>query len=350
MKKSQGFRKLLADFPKQFPAGLEAAKSAFQIPDSRFKIPKASHIIICGMGGSAISGLLLQNLQRFDPILRKKHLHVVVHSDYGLPPEATSSRAVVVCISYSGNTEETLSAYRAARKGRLPILAITSGGTLATWAKRDRVPIARIPENIPPRFSTGYQFGALIGLLVKIGFLPAVFQKETRDLEQSLKPTEALRAALGLVRLFGGRRKIPLIYSSPSLSAAAYSWKTNIHENAKLPASIHVFPELDHNELNAFIPITQGHADALSRLGIIILQDSTDAARMKKRMRVTSSLIKNEARVPVVTVPISGRSLLTRLFRAQLLGLAFSGILAEYLGIDPIPVPIIERLKTLLKK
>ena len=194
----------------------------------------------------------------------------------------------------------------------------------------------------------GYQFGTLIGLVVKLGFLPAVIQKETRELENDLAPQKLLRHARSLGSLLRGSRSIPLIYGSSSLRAATYSWKTNIHENVKLPASFHVFPELNHNELNAFTLLTRTHKAVLSRLFVIMLEDQNEHPRTKKRFRLTANIIKATG-IPVKHIKIQGKNSLTRIVTANLLGLAFSGILAERLGIDPLPVPIIESFKKKLK-
>lgn len=296
------------------------------------------------MGGSALPGALLQNLQQIDARLKKTHLHFVVHRDYELPAEASSSKALVIVISYSGNTEEALSSYRAARKLNLPIFAIASGGTLAQWTKRDRVPCTLIPKGIPPRFAVGYQFGALIGLLVKSRIFHPHLAKETRDLSKTLNGRNALTDTNPLTSLFRSKR-IPYIFSSPRLFAPAYSWATNIQENTKLPAATYFFSELDHNLLNAFTP---DRAASLSRIGVIALQDEKDSPKTKKRILATARIIEKSG-VPTTIVHIKGKTPLQRLMRAYLLGLAFSGMLAEKLNIDPIPVPLIEELKKRLR-
>lgn len=335
---SYAFRKTFFDFPKQFRVGLEATKALAS------RKLGANHLIICGMGGSALPGAFLSDLFRHDPRLQRKHVHVVVHRDYGLPPEATNSKAVVMVVSYSGNTEETISTYQEARKKHLSIFVVASGGKLARFAERDGVPLAKIPTGVEPRFAVGYQFGALVGILMKLGFLPSVFQKELLDLEKTLRPKKLLHEAKALAAHFSQKRFFPLIYGSPRLAAATYSWKTNIHENAKILASSHIFPELNHNELNSFTPLTKIHKDALSHLFVIMIEDPNDHPRTKKRFALTARLIARLG-IPVKRITITGKNTLTRIFTANLLGLAFSGALAERLGIDPLEVPIIETFK-----
>lgn len=337
------FRQNLLDFPKQFRVGLDATRGL------KIKKPRnTSHLVICGMGGSAFPGLLLRGLYRSNPRLRKKHLHIIVHRDYGLPPEATNSKAVVVVISYSGNTEETLNAYRKAIKLKLPTFVITTGGRLARLARRNNIPSIIIPAGVEPRFAVGYQFGALLGLAIKLGFVPSVLKKELIGLEKALSPQKSLVFSKSLAGLLKGKRRTPLIYGSSSLSAAIYSWKTNIHENAKLPASFHLFPELNHNELNIFSLLTKTHKDALKHFFVIMVRDEKDNTRIKKRFSLTANIIKSVG-VPVRRVEIAGKNASVRLFSAYLLGLAFSGVLAERLGIDPLPTPVMERFKKKLK-
>ncbi len=300
------------------------------------------------MGGSALPGALLYDLHRNDPRLRKNHLHVVVRRDYELPPEATNSRAIVIAMSHSGNTEETVHAYRESIKRGLPTFVITTGGKLAKFSKKDGAPLILIPKGVEPRFAVGYQFGALTGLSIKLGFIPPSFKKEVFLLEKTLDPQRLFVLAKSLASIFRGKRIISLVYASPSLSSAAYSWKTNIHENAKLPSSFHVFPELNHNELNAFTSLTRTHAEALSSLAVIMLEDQHEHPRTKKRFRLTAQIIKSVG-IPVMHIQIRGKSALLRLCSANLLGLAFSGVLAERLGIDPLPVPVIEDFKKKLK-
>ena len=266
---------------------------------------------------------------------------IILRRDYGLSP-VVSRQSLVVCISYSGNTEETLSAYQAAQKQKLPIMVIASGGKLMMWAKRDRVPLAHIPTGTPPRFAVGVQFGALVGILVRAGLLPKQAERETLALSKILKVKPLLAPASALSRSFFGR--IPVIYASSHLAPIAYSWKTNINENAKVPAFANIFPELNHNEINVFTRLSKKQSLGTQRVALVMLQDAKENPRIAKRMRVTAALVKKVG-VPVRIEKISGPSSLTRIFRAYLLGLATSGFLAESLGIDPIPVDLIEKFK-----
>ena len=337
-KSSPQFHELLLGFPAQFKAGLAAAHSATP-GTGRWALGTGRTLTIAGMGGSALPGDLLKTLV-ITGTWRGPH-PIILRRDYGLSP-VVSRQSLVVCISYSGNTEETLSAYQAARKQKLLLMAITSSGKLAVWAKRDRIPLARIPTGIPPRFAVGVQFGALVGMLVRTGLLPTKAQRETLALSKTLKISQLLPTSYQLRHFLFGR--IPVIYASSRLAPIAYSWKTNINENAKVPAFANIFPELNHNEINVFTHLSKKQLLATQHVALVVLEDAKENPRIVKRMRVTASFAKKIG-VPVHIEKISGSSPLTRIFRAYLLGLATSGFLAESLGVDPIPVDLIEEFK-----
>jgi len=161
-------REIILNFPKQFRVGFE------RVPKLTVKKP-IKGVCICGMGGSALPGSILYawiNTKKID-------LPVIVNRDYSLPHRIKKGW-LVICISYSGNTEETLSCFREALKHKLKLTSIGSGGKLETLSKKHRVPFIKIPSGIPPRTAIGYQFGALVGILQKYG----IFSK--KDIQELL--------------------------------------------------------------------------------------------------------------------------------------------------------------------
>ena len=184
--------------------------------------------------------------------------------------------------------------------------------------------------------------GGLAGILVRAGLLQKQAERETLALSKILKVKPLLAPASILSRFFSGR--IPVIYASSRLAPIAYSWKTNINENAKVPAFANIFPELNHNEINVFTRLSKKQLLATQHVALVVLEDAKENPRIAKRMRVTASFAKKIG-VPVHIEKISGSSPLTRIFRAYLLVLATSGFLTESLGVDPIPVDLIEEFK-----
>ncbi|OHA47836.1 MAG: bifunctional phosphoglucose/phosphomannose isomerase [Candidatus Terrybacteria bacterium RIFCSPHIGHO2_01_FULL_48_17] len=327
--------KLIRGFPAQFSQGLAAGRAS-----NVRKIPhEVTHVIVCGMGGSALAASIFEGLRDTGYGIK---VPIAIHRDYGLPHFPQKARSLVLVISYSGNTEEALSAYDEARKRQLHIVAIASGGKLAERARRDGVPLAQIPTGIPPRFATGVQFGAFAMVLTKLGLAPTSLPRQIAALERQLNIETLIVEGKKLARLVDGR--IPMILGSSRMEAVAYSWKTNINENAKIPAFMHAFPELNHNEVNIYDNLSNRQRAYHDILTAFILQDPREHTRIKKRMRITTTFIKR-AHIPFRVIKAKGETELVRIFYMYVLGLAFSSALAERLMLDAIAVNIIEDLK-----
>lgn len=307
---------------------------------------KYSNLVISGLGGSAIGGDIIRSyaVSRLD-------IPVVVNRDYAVPAFVKSD-TLFIAASYSGNTEETLSSYRQARERRANILCITSGGELAKMAEADGFGLVKIPGGLMPRAATGYLFGALILALESLGLFSGVREEleETvallKVMRSELKPeipapeNQARAIAAGL------KDGIPVIWGTAGISeTVALRWKTQINENAKCPAYYNILPELNHNELVGF----ETPAGLLKQTTIIILQDEQDHERVKKRIEVTSSVIKDKVK-EIVALRSRGSSYLARFFSLVYLGDYVSIYLAEEYGIDPTPVAVIDYLKAELAK
>lgn len=327
---------VILDFPNQFRAGIESAKHIFL--DSQFKI--LNSVLIAGMGGSALPGELLK---LFSVHLRWG-LRVNIHRNYGLPNYA-ESRILTLCISYSGNTEEAISAYREAKKADLPLIAITTGGELARLAKKDRVPVALIPDTgIQPRAATGNLFAATLKVLSNARILPPQ-DKELLTLEKTLRPKSLENRGIALAKKIKG--KIPLIYTSQNYKALAYMWKIKFNETSKSHAFSNYFPELNHNEMVGY-HWNHGSGMKDQEFYPIILKFPDDHARIKKRMQLLEDIIQKRG-YSVGTIDIKGESLYNRVFNAITLADWASYYLALEYGVDPTPVGIVEEFKKLLK-
>ena len=327
--------KLISEFPKQFAQGIAAGEAS-----GVEKVPhEITHIVACGMGGSAFAAALFEGLRDTGHGIK---VPILVHRDYGLPHLPPKARTIILTISYSGNTEETLSAYDEARRQQLHVIAITSGGNLAKRAQRDGVHLAEIPGGIPPRFATGVQFAALAAILAKLELASKTLPQNVRALERQINVTKMIPEGKKLARAIDER--IPMIIASSRLEAVAYSWRTNINENAKIPALTHAFPELNHNEINLYGNLSRAQRAYHDKVAAFILQDPQEHDRIKKRMAITASVIK-KARVPLRVIQAKGKTELVRVFRMYALGLILSTALAERLNVDPIAVKIIEDLK-----
>lgn len=338
---STGFFEALAGLGEQCLKAYEIGRKA-AVP----RLAEVRNIMVTGLGGSAIGGDLLRVYCQ-----ERLGVPVVVNRDYTLPAFADAG-TLVFAVSYSGNTEETLSAYHQARGKGCPVVALTSGGKLQALAAADGVPVVQVPAGLAPRAATGYLFLPMLAVLEGFGILAGVAD-EVAELAREL---EAYRAAYGLEtpeeknpakRLAQNLKgRIPVVWgASGTTEVVAQRWKGQINENAKAPAYWNVFPELNHNEVVGF----EQPAELLRQLWIVFLKDSGDHPRVGYRMEVTRQII--EKRVAGVTEVVStGAGLLARLYSLIYLGDWTSAYLAALYGIDPGPVKVIDYLKGELAK
>ena len=289
---------------------------------------KAKKFLLCGMGGSHLQGDILQMLN--------PTLDFLVYSDYGLPENIGKGR-LIIASSYSGNTEETISAFKEAQAQGFPLVVSSVGGKLIELAKEHNVPYVQIPDTgIQPRSALGYTLKALLkltgeeDLLVEIkklaqSFSSATFEQEGKELAQKLSS------------------KIPVIYSSRKNESIAYNWKIKFNESAKIPSFLNVFPELNHNEMTGFDVI--GATKELSgKLVILLLKDANDHPRIQKRMEVLLRLYK-ERGIQVEVKEFVGENLQERIFSSLVLADWTAWYTAKEYGTEPEEVPMIEEFK-----
>jgi glucose/mannose-6-phosphate isomerase len=302
----------------------------------------AAEILVGGMGGSGIAGDFGAAL------VTPSQGRVAIHKGYSpLPGWTVRVEPTVVAISYSGNTEETLDLVRAADAAGLTIVAITTGGQLAEMANAKVWPLIAVPSGLQPRAAVGYLAGAVSRLLVSLGVLPdqRAALDEAADLVDAAtaEGSESWQTASGLAKALKGR--ISIIYGGGPISGvAAQRWKTQINENAKMPAWWSVLPELDHNEIVGWETLPSVTRDLL---GVVALTDRSDHPRVRARLDHSSAL--TEIAVPwLAEIPARGESEMARLMSLTAFGDLVSWMLAEEAGVDPVPVETIEKLKKLL--
>jgi len=321
---------VIADSAHQLTFGLALAEK-IHLPETY------TNLVICGMGGSVLPAEILA-------ALHKTKVPVTIHRDYNLAP-AADRQSLVICISYSGNTEETLSALQEAIEQKLTIVGISSGGQLEKICQEQHLPFVKIPSGIQPREATGYLFAALAAILANANLID--------DLSADIAAvSQQLYAANGAIEQEGKKlakkiaSKIPVIYSSSPLAAVAQLWKIKFNENSKIPAFWNYFPELNHNEMVGYT----GFGDVLAKyFCVIMLKDSEDHPRNIKRMDLTANIIKDD-HIQVETVLFQEGPLLYKIFSSLLLASWTSYYAAIEQGIDPAPVAIVEQFKGLMQK
>lgn len=296
-------------------------------------------ILVCGMGGSALIDDFLVFFKTKGLASLTVKIPVLAHAGYNLPADIDEN-TLVLCVSYSGNTEETISSFREAASQNLEVVGLTSGGTLEELFSERKLPWIKIPSGLPPRMSLGYQLSAAVKILMAYGLLTLSAENELRALGERLAPSDLENQALMLCRRL--ERKIPIIYASAPNEILAKLWKIKFNENTKVPAFYNVFPELNHNEMNGWVK-------ALGPFYFIFLNDANDSAKIKKRMAATADLLQKTG-WPVESINIEGQDALAQLFWASVLGDWVSYHLALFYGVDPTPVEMVEELKKRLKE
>lgn len=330
---------LLSRFSEQVDDAVRIGE-AFQVPRSLKGV--FDQVIFVGMGGSAIGGDVIRSLAGASapfPISISRQYHL---------PAFVNSKALCIFSSYSGNTEETLSAFREALRRGFRCVSITSGGELARLSERHSVPRLRIPQGLPPRAALGYSVFPILRLLAKLKLCPwdASGIRETASLLKRLSakrygPGVPFRSnpAKQLAQLLFGRWAV--VYAGTELlDSAALRFRNQIEENAKAMASHHLLPEMSHNEILGW----QFPEKLISKTACVFLRDRGDHPRIQLRIEFTRNLIQRQ-KVPVGEIRSAGKSRLARIFSAIHEGDWASFYLALLYGVDPTPVPVIETLK-----
>ena len=277
-------------------------------------------ILISGMGGSGIGGRILETLGYYDSIGE-----IIAWTNYGLPnwikPEDN-----VICISYSGNTAETLSAAIEAQKRGCTIEVITTGGKLGNLAEKNNWDKTVIEEGHQPR--------AALPLLLKplLHKLKLPNLKEITDdvSKQKYDKNESKRIAAEI------STKIPCIYTEPVLEPVGYRWRCQIQENAKQLAFHHVIPEMNHNEI-------VGWTNSNPNLIPILIRKNSENDEIRNRFEA----LKNTAwrNVDIIEIFTRCKTHLAEILETIYIGDMVSIELAKLNRVDPTPVKVIESLK-----
>jgi len=298
-------------------------------------------VVVVGMGGSAIGGELAAGY-----LARSMSVPFSVVRGYSLPGYVGSATLVYVS-SYSGNTEETLSAYAEARERRARIVCSTTGGEVARVADESGHDIVRVPTGYPPRAALGFGLVPLLLVLGRLGLAP----DPADDIDDAIETAQIGVGRLGLAVatreneakelaswLFG---HVPVIYgTAPATSVVASRWCGQFSENSKLVAHRNELPEMNHNEIVGW----SGTRPMGGEARVVFLRDEDDHPRVVRRAEITRDAIA-AAGVEVRDVTSRGETALGRLISLVQIGDFVSLYLAMLGGVDPTPVMPIDRLK-----
>jgi glucose/mannose-6-phosphate isomerase len=292
-------------------------------------------LVVCGMGGSAIGGDLARAA-----IGNRAERPMRVVRGYDLVPWMAND-ALVMCSSYSGNTEETLACFEAAGQLGAPRVALTTGGVLAERARDAGVPVIGVPSGMQPRAAVVYMTIASLQCATAAGVCGSL-QAEAEATAALLgrlveewgphSPRDSDAKALAQALL----ETVPVIYGAGMTASPAQRWKTQINENAKQPAFAGVLPEANHNDICAW-----ERADEFGHFSAVLLGDDNLPPRLRRRLDLTAPIAGPRSH----TIASRGQTALERVLSLVFLGDLVSVYVAVLAGVDPTPVDVLERFK-----
>ncbi len=316
-----GQKEVLESFPDQCEGALNLGGG--------IEVGDVNKIVVAAMGGSAFSGDVLKAIAGGD-------IDVVCNKNYNLPKDA-GENTLVFAVSYSGNTEETLSALQDAVKKKCRIIGIGSGGQLEKKCKENNTAFIKVPSGIQPRHATGYLTIPMINVLQENGIITnqniELMIKEIKNREIPEKGKEISELLY---------KKIPIIYSSERLACVSLGWKIRLNEDAKMHAFANQFPEVNHNEM-------LGYVKKIANFHTLIIRDEEDHKRIKKRFVVTKKIIENLGGECTI-IDTFGSNLISRIFSAIYTAGWASYYLALKYGVDPEDIGLVEEFKKELDK
>lgn len=325
---------------------LEAKKIAADVDVSMIERKKFEGIAILGMGGSGFSADIIKSL-----VIDEISIPVEIVKSYSLP-ECVNKEWLVVPISYSGNTEETISATYQALERKCELLCVTSGGKIEEIARKYKKGLIILPSGYQPRGASGYLFLSTFLVLGKIG----IIKVDKKDLSEALDIVKRksglykrnVKSDSNKAKILAAEigNKLPIVYGiNGILSSVAFRWKCEFNENSKAPSFWAEFPELNHNETVGWERLKEISLNFV----LIIFIDKKASDKIRTRIKTTLKLIKGNFH-KIIEIPVEGNSKLAKALSTIYLGDIASVYLALLNGINPTPVDKISVLKAELAK
>lgn len=296
-------------------------------------------LVVTGMGGSALAALVAKVWLKNDLTIPFEIIR-----GYDLP-KYVSNQTLVIASSYSGNTEETISALGQAKAAGAQIGVIASGGRLIDIVGESSIAHVQLPSGLQPRMAVIYNLRALVALLETFGVITDK-SAEIESLADWLGSETARwiaevpfeeNIAKQLAEEAVG--KTPVFYGGALTAPLAYKWKISWNENAKNVAFWNEYPEFNHNEFMGWAshPIEKPFA-------VFDLRSSLEHPQIQKRFEISDRLLSGK-RPKATVVQLSGDSLIAQLLWGSILADFVSIYVAILNGVDPTPVELIEKLK-----
>ncbi len=343
-----GMYTIIKEVPQQFEKAIELSKNFKGFADTK---AMSYDLVIIGMGGSAIAGDILRDFFLHSQFKTKLKIHL--SREYELP-NFIDDKTYVICSSYSGETEETLQAFNEALTKTKRIACIASGGKLLELAKKNKLKYLQIPEGFQPRAALGYsltaQFYTILNscLITKTegkkiiqAFTEAV--SKLQPLSDMLSITDDTNIAYNIAKI--QHNSMPLIISSSKFRAVSLRWCGQIQENAKQICYSTVLPEMNHNFVNSF----ENPKLIINKTSIINFMSKLDNERIAHRFAANIELLKDKVD-SITDIAHAAEDYLSAILELIYLGDWVSYYLAIIRGVDPTPIPMISKLKSIMSE
>lgn len=334
-----GMLNFCVNAPKHYSEAVEIAQKI------KAKYHKPDNIIVVGMGGSGIGGDLLKDWAK-----NKIAVPIEVNREYTLP-EYAGKKTLVIIMSYSGDTEESLSAFLDSLKRECMIYCVSSGGALLKYSQKLRVPYLKVPGGMPPRAALPYLLVPLLVYMEKMGLALGV----TEELNETIKSLEKISGenqpdyptAHNFAKTLAQQidETIITVYGFGVYRSVAQRFKQQFNENSKFPAKWEYFSELNHNEIVGW----ENRGELIKYFSIIFIRDIDEPKEMEIRIETTKQIME-KAGLMMYDLEVQGKSTLAKMLSTVLVGDFVSVYLAVLQGIDPTPVKNINYLKDELEE
>ena len=322
----------ISKFTNQLQEAYEIGSNSDLNPSNK----KFANVIICGLGGSGIGGKIVSQI-----IESKCSIPILTHNNYGLP-KFVNKNTLVIISSYSGNTEETISAIEEAHNRGAEIACVTSGGKILEFAKANQLNHIVVPGGNPPRAMLTYSLTQLFFIFNNYSLISSDFKSELSSSisllnHESDNIKKIAKEATNILK-----NKTILIYTDASFEGVGTRFKQQLNENSKTLAFNHVVPEMNHNEL-------LGWNGGNNSFGAVFLRNDSDNERNQYRMKISKEIISSKTDT-IVEINSKGNNTIERTLYLILLTDWISYYLAEEYQVDSIEIKVIDRLKKALSE
>ncbi len=322
---------LVLNFPNQLAEALKIGQSySFLTPKKEF-----NNVLLTGLGGSGIGGSVVQNF-----VAEKMTVPFIINKDYFLPG-FVNEKTLVIVSSYSGNTEETISAMQQAIKAKATVVCISSGGKVGALAKKNNIDCIPLPGGMPPRSCLGYSMVQVLYVLLHFGYIKNDFEKSIQAAIKTMvaDEKETQKQAKSIAKKLAG--KTPIIYAASDFESVAVRFRQQINENSKMLAWHHVVPEMNHNEI-------VGWRDKDKTRVAVFLRNESDYKRTQLRMNINQKVIQKYS--SSIEIWSKGKTFFEKVFSIVHLTDWVTVYLADLHGVDATEVNVIDMLKGELAK